>query len=61
MTKFSMHLATHKNGLWSNGHTNSAASGNLFFEGKPWKVPRHVVSKLAWATKPERKVLHKYL
>jgi hypothetical protein len=61
MRGFSMHLATTKHGLWSNGHTNSASSGNLYFEGKPWQVPATVIHKLSEATKVERDLLQKYL
>ena len=61
MRAFSMHLATTKHGLWSNGHANSASTSSLYFEGKPWQVPASVLHKLAEATRGEREELQRYL
>jgi len=59
MRKFSKHLPAHKHGLWSGKASN--AHGNLYFEGKPWHVPHHIVQKLTKATAAERKYLQDYL
>jgi len=59
MRKFSEHLSLHNHGLWAGKSSN--AHGNLYFEGKPWRVPSAVIAKLAHATRAERAILQRYL